>query len=126
MPSIDYLVCLASLFAPVFGDAMGGPSNKREPGRAYCACHGTRSEDSHGRLHNGQVHQILLQLYITDSNINLADMNRDLGTEGAFDADIALRKCLSGKKAIIPGPRYYCATRALISSGSYGTCGLHF
>ncbi|PPQ96795.1 hypothetical protein CVT26_006209 [Gymnopilus dilepis] len=45
---------------------------------------------------------------------------RDLGTEGAFDADIALRKCLSGKNAIIPGPRYYCATRAIISSGSYG------
>ncbi|KAF8893709.1 hypothetical protein CPB84DRAFT_1783219 [Gymnopilus junonius] len=45
---------------------------------------------------------------------------RDLGTEGAFDADIALRKCISGKKALIPGPRYYCATRAIISSGSYG------
>ncbi|KAF8204132.1 hypothetical protein BJ912DRAFT_896082 [Pholiota molesta] len=45
---------------------------------------------------------------------------RDLGTEGAFDADIGLRKCLSGKNAIIPGPRYYCVTRAIISTGSYG------
>jgi hypothetical protein len=45
---------------------------------------------------------------------------RDLGTEGAFDSDVGLRKCLSGRSALIPGPRYYCATRALISTGSYG------
>ncbi|KAF9478898.1 hypothetical protein BDN70DRAFT_879394 [Pholiota conissans] len=45
---------------------------------------------------------------------------RDLGTEGAFDADIGLRKCLSEKSPIIPGPRYYCVTRAIIASGSYG------
>ncbi|KAF9532198.1 hypothetical protein CPB83DRAFT_759631 [Crepidotus variabilis] len=45
---------------------------------------------------------------------------RDLGTEGAFDADIGLRKCLSGPNPIIPGPRYYCSTRAIISTGSYG------
>ena len=47
---------------------------------------------------------------------------RDLGTEGAFDSDIGLRRCLSGRNALIPGPRYYCATRALISTGSYGEC----
>ena len=46
--------------------------------------------------------------------------SRDLGTEGAFDSDIGLRKCLSGRNALIPGPRYYCVTRALISTGSYG------
>ncbi|KAG1742629.1 uncharacterized protein EDB91DRAFT_1127141 [Suillus paluster] len=45
---------------------------------------------------------------------------RDLGTEGAGDADIALRKCLSGPGAIIPGPRYFCATRAIAPTGSYG------
>ncbi|PPQ66049.1 hypothetical protein CVT24_000231 [Panaeolus cyanescens] len=45
---------------------------------------------------------------------------RDLGTEGALDADIALRKSLSGKNPIIPGPRYYCSTRAIVASGSYG------
>lgn len=49
---------------------------------------------------------------------------RDLGTEGAANADIALRKCLStpgyGQEAIILGPRYYCATRAIVSTGSYG------
>ncbi|KAJ8507539.1 hypothetical protein ONZ45_g10101 [Pleurotus djamor] len=43
---------------------------------------------------------------------------RDLGTEGAGDADIAFRKCLS--QVLIPGPRYFCANRALVSTGSYG------
>ncbi|EGO31270.1 hypothetical protein SERLADRAFT_456162, partial [Serpula lacrymans var. lacrymans S7.9] len=45
---------------------------------------------------------------------------RDLGTEGAGEADIALRKCLSNPGALIPGPRYFCATRAIVSTGSYG------
>ncbi|KAG2354964.1 hypothetical protein BDR07DRAFT_1427696 [Suillus spraguei] len=45
---------------------------------------------------------------------------RDLGTEGAGDADIALRKCLSSPGALIPGPRYFCATRAIAPTGAYG------
>ncbi|KAL5519377.1 hypothetical protein ACEPAH_1060 [Sanghuangporus vaninii] len=45
---------------------------------------------------------------------------RDLGTEGAGDADISLRKCLSGKHSLAPGPRYFCANRALVPTGSYG------
>ncbi|KAJ7176851.1 hypothetical protein C8R46DRAFT_1346787 [Mycena filopes] len=45
---------------------------------------------------------------------------RDLGTEGAEDADISLRKCLSGPEPIIPGPRYFTANRAIVSTGSYG------
>jgi imidazolonepropionase-like amidohydrolase len=45
---------------------------------------------------------------------------RDLGTEGAGDADIALRKCLSSPGALIPGPRYFCATRAIAPTGTYG------
>ncbi|KAI0658376.1 hypothetical protein C8Q70DRAFT_917802 [Cubamyces menziesii] len=47
---------------------------------------------------------------------------RDLGTEGAEDADIQLRKCMSGPDPLIPGPRYFCANRAIIASGSYGEC----
>ncbi|KAG1838003.1 hypothetical protein F4604DRAFT_1841012 [Suillus subluteus] len=46
---------------------------------------------------------------------------RDLGTEGAGDADIALRKCLSSPGALIPGPRYFCATRAIAPTGTYGS-----
>ncbi|KAJ6482559.1 hypothetical protein C8R45DRAFT_904822 [Mycena sanguinolenta] len=45
---------------------------------------------------------------------------RDLGTEGAEDADISLRKCLSGPNPLIPGPRYFTANRAIVSTGSYG------
>ena len=45
---------------------------------------------------------------------------RDLGTEGAGDADIALRRCLSGSGSLTVGPRYYCANRALVPTGSYG------
>ncbi|KAI0803227.1 hypothetical protein BC629DRAFT_1581094 [Irpex lacteus] len=45
---------------------------------------------------------------------------RDLGTEGAQDADLALRKCLSGPNPIIPGPRYFIANRAIVATGSYG------
>ncbi|RDX46801.1 hypothetical protein OH76DRAFT_1442743 [Lentinus brumalis] len=45
---------------------------------------------------------------------------RDLGTEGAEDADLQLRKCLSGPNPLIPGPRYFCANRAIITSGTYG------
>ncbi|KAL6304831.1 hypothetical protein BKA93DRAFT_781641 [Sparassis latifolia] len=45
---------------------------------------------------------------------------RDLGTEGAGDADIALRKCVSGPDPLIPGPRYFTANRAIVTTGSYG------
>ncbi|CAE7103641.1 unnamed protein product [Rhizoctonia solani] len=45
---------------------------------------------------------------------------RDLGTEGAGDADIGLRKCISSPVSIIPGPRYFCASRAIVTTGSYG------
>ncbi|KAJ7220767.1 hypothetical protein GGX14DRAFT_432003 [Mycena pura] len=48
---------------------------------------------------------------------------RDLGTEGAEDADISLRKCLSGLDPLIPGPRYFTANRAIVSTGSYGPKG---
>ncbi|OCH92980.1 hypothetical protein OBBRIDRAFT_725705, partial [Obba rivulosa] len=51
---------------------------------------------------------------------------RDLGTEGAADADIALRNCLSGPDPTIPGPRYFCANRAIVTTGSYGPkSGVH-
>ncbi|KAJ3521806.1 hypothetical protein NM688_g8970 [Phlebia brevispora] len=45
---------------------------------------------------------------------------RDLGTEGAEDADITLRKCLSGPNPMVPGPRYFTANRAIVTTGSYG------
>ncbi|GAB7340114.1 hypothetical protein MBLNU457_6599t2 [Dothideomycetes sp. NU457] len=42
---------------------------------------------------------------------------RDLGTEGAFDADIGVRDSVN--RGIIPGPRLFIATLPLASSGGY-------
>jgi len=43
---------------------------------------------------------------------------RDLGTEGAGYDDVGLKAAI--EKGIIPGPRMIVATRAIVSSGSYG------
>jgi imidazolonepropionase-like amidohydrolase len=46
---------------------------------------------------------------------------RDLGTEGAGFADVGLRQAIN--EGIIPGPRYYVATRAIVALGGYGPKG---
>jgi imidazolonepropionase-like amidohydrolase len=46
---------------------------------------------------------------------------RDLGTEGAGFADVALRDAVNAR--MIPGPRIFTATRALVATGSYGPMG---
>ncbi|MFY2557498.1 amidohydrolase family protein [Corallococcus terminator] len=46
---------------------------------------------------------------------------RDLGTEGAGDADVGLKQAI--QQGIIPGPRLLVATRALVASGTYGPKG---
>jgi imidazolonepropionase-like amidohydrolase len=46
---------------------------------------------------------------------------RDLGTEGAGFADVALRDAIA--QGMIPGPRIFAATRALVATGSYGPSG---
>ena len=46
---------------------------------------------------------------------------RDLGTEGAGYADVALKKAI--QDGIIPGPRMMVAGRAIVSTGSYGPKG---
>jgi imidazolonepropionase-like amidohydrolase len=43
---------------------------------------------------------------------------RDLGTEGALYADVAIKKAIND--GVIAGPRLFIATRALVASGSYG------
>ncbi|TWB82675.1 imidazolonepropionase-like amidohydrolase [Nitrospirillum amazonense] len=43
---------------------------------------------------------------------------RDLGTEGAGYADIGLKKAI--EDGLIPGPRLFVATRAIVASGAYG------
>src|SRR6185295_2155061 len=42
---------------------------------------------------------------------------RDLGTEGALDNDVQLRRAV--EQGIIPGPRLLVVTRAIVATGSY-------
>jgi imidazolonepropionase-like amidohydrolase len=46
---------------------------------------------------------------------------RDLGTEGAAFADVALRDAIEA--GIIPGPRVFASTRAIVAGASYGPSG---
>jgi imidazolonepropionase-like amidohydrolase len=46
---------------------------------------------------------------------------RDLGTEGAGYADVALKRAVN--EGIVPGPRMQVAGRAIVSTGSYGPKG---
>lgn len=46
---------------------------------------------------------------------------RDLGTEGAGDADVGLKQAI--EQGIIPGPRLLATTRAIVATGSYGPRG---
>src|SRR5438094_5657541 len=46
---------------------------------------------------------------------------RDLGTEGAGYADIGLKQAVN--QGIVPGPRLFVATRAIVATGSYGPKG---
>src|SRR6266581_1978692 len=46
---------------------------------------------------------------------------RDLGTEGASYADVGLKQAV--QQGILPGPRLFVATRAIVASGSYGPKG---
>lgn len=46
---------------------------------------------------------------------------RDLGTEGAGDADAGLKAAI--EQGIVPGPRLLIANRALVATGAYGPKG---
>ena len=46
---------------------------------------------------------------------------RDLGTEGAGQADVGLKHAI--EQGIIPGPRMLVVTRAIVATGSYGPKG---
>jgi len=49
---------------------------------------------------------------------------RDLGTEGAGYADVAVRRAID--EGLIPGPRLFVATRAIVATGSYGPARAKF
>jgi imidazolonepropionase-like amidohydrolase len=46
---------------------------------------------------------------------------RDLGTEGAGYADVGIKQAID--RGIVPGPRMFVATRAIVATGSYGPRG---
>jgi imidazolonepropionase-like amidohydrolase len=46
---------------------------------------------------------------------------RDLGTEGAGEADVGLKRAI--EEGIVPGPRMLVVTRAIVATGSYGPRG---
>ena len=48
---------------------------------------------------------------------------RDLGTEGAGEADVGLRRAI--EEGVIAGPRLMCVTRAIVARGTYGPTGFH-
>ena len=43
---------------------------------------------------------------------------RDLGTEGAGSADVGLKRAI--EDGIVPGPRLFVSTRAIVATGAYG------
>ncbi|MGB9417337.1 MAG: amidohydrolase family protein, partial [Acidobacteriaceae bacterium] len=43
---------------------------------------------------------------------------RDLGTEGAGFGDVAMKRAIH--EGIVPGPRLWVATRAIVATGAYG------
>src|SRR5215467_15415290 len=43
---------------------------------------------------------------------------RDLGTEGAFNGDVYLKRAIND--GILPGPRLHVVTRAIVALGAYG------
>jgi imidazolonepropionase-like amidohydrolase len=43
---------------------------------------------------------------------------RDLGTEGAGFADVAIKRAID--EGVIPGPRLFVATKAIVATGAYG------
>ncbi len=49
---------------------------------------------------------------------------RDLGTEGANYADVAVKRAI--EEGAIPGPRLFIATLAIVASSSYGPAGRNF
>ena len=49
---------------------------------------------------------------------------RDLGTEGANYADVSIKRAI--EEGVIPGPRLYIATLAIVASSSYGPAGRNF
>jgi imidazolonepropionase-like amidohydrolase len=49
---------------------------------------------------------------------------RDLGTEGAGEADVSVKKAI--EDGLIPGPRLWVSTRAIVAEGAYGPAARNY
>ena len=70
-------------------------------------------------LHESQAYRtIAATIYSRDTLMAGFTTLRDLGTEGAMFADVAVKKAINEGR--IPGPRLFVATRAIVATASYG------
>src|SRR5690242_641162 len=123
-------------------EAVGSPADVKAPADAktidlpnLTLMPGLIEAHSHMLLHpysetswNDQVAHEALALRIARATNHLRDTLmagfttvRDLGTEGAGFADVGLKQAVN--QGIIPGPRMFVATRAIVATGSYGPKG---
>jgi imidazolonepropionase-like amidohydrolase len=63
-------------------------------------------------------------LHVKDTLMAGFTLLRDLGTEGAGFSDLAIRRAI--KEGMIPGPRLFCVTKAIVATASYGPGPLGF
>jgi len=122
--------------------AVGSPSDVKAPAEAktielpdLTLMPGLIEAHSHVLLHpysetpwNDQVANEALSLRVARATNHLRSTLmagfttiRDLGTEGAGYADVGLKQAVN--QGIIPGPRMFVATRAIVASHTYGPKG---
>lgn len=123
-------------------EAVGSPSEVKAPADAkvidlanLTLMPGLIEAHSHVLLHpysetlwNDQVAHEALSLRVARATNHLRSTLmagfttiRDLGTEGAGFADVGLKQAVN--QGIIPGPRMFVATRAIVATGTYGPKG---
>jgi imidazolonepropionase-like amidohydrolase len=123
-------------------EAVGPPSEIKSPAdakvielRGMTLMPGLIDAHSHILLHpysetvwNDQVAREALSLRVARATNHLRSTLmagftslRDLGTEGAGYADVGLKQAVN--QGIVPGPRLFVATRAIVATGSYGPKG---
>ncbi len=111
------------------------PNARRIPLQGTTLLPGLIEGHSHLLLHpynetawNDQVLKEPLALRVARATVNArrtleagVTTVRDLGTEGAAQADVGLKQAI--EQGIIPGPRMIVTTRAIVATGTYGPRG---
>jgi imidazolonepropionase-like amidohydrolase len=82
------------------------------------------SWDDQVMRHSTEYRTILATLHAADTLRAGFTTLRDLGTEGAGYADVAIKRAIDEGK--VPGPRLFVATRAIVAAHSYGPAAKNF